>query len=71
MQFDQVIELVKTGGLPAFLLYLWWFERAERMKERDKNEALARESISATVKMESALNTLNAIFSSAGQRPAP
>lgn len=67
----EVIELVKTGGLPAFLLYLWFMERAERIKERERNEVLAREQISATVKVESALNTMNAIFSSAGGKPAP
>lgn len=44
MEFDQVLDLIRQGGLTAFLLILWWMERRERLAadERERIRMAAR-----------------------------
>lgn len=44
MDIQQIIEVVKQGGLTMFLLLLWWLERRERLAadERERIRMAAR-----------------------------
>lgn len=44
MDINQLIDYVRQGGLPLFLLILWWLERRERLaaEERERIRMAAR-----------------------------
>jgi len=66
----ELIDILKTGGTTLLLGYMWWSERQERIKERNRNEALAKEMITAMVKTDDTLRTIGGIFSALGKPSA-
>lgn len=44
MDINQILEMVRQGGLTVFLLVLWWMERRERLAadERERIRMAAR-----------------------------
>lgn len=60
----ELLEAIKTGGaaLVPFLAYLYWQERAERLKEREEHKTVAKDMVTAMVKTEATLATLGSIF---------
>lgn len=67
----ELLEAIKTGGaaLVPFLAYLYWQERAERLKEREEHKTVARDMITAMVKTETTLATLGNIFKGGKSSP--
>jgi hypothetical protein len=66
----ELLDIVKAGGaaLAPFLAFLWWIERSERLKEREEHKTVARDAITAMVKMEATLETLAQLLM--GRTPA-
>lgn len=62
MLTPEVVEWIMKGGLVAFLIYAWQSEKARADKERERNDVLARESITQSAKTEATLDKLATIL---------
>lgn len=60
----ELLAIIQAGGvaLSPFLLFLYWQERGERLKEREEHKTIARDMITSMVKTETTLATLGNIF---------
>lgn len=58
----EVVEWIMKGGLVGFLIYAWLSEKGRADKERERNEVLARESITQAVKIEATLDKIATIL---------
>jgi hypothetical protein len=65
----DVIEYIKTGGMTLLLGYMWFRAEARADREREKNEVLAKDMISAMVSTNVTLTNLGNIFTSIGRTP--
>lgn len=63
----EVIEYIKTGGMTLLLAYMWFRAEARADREREKNETLAKDMISAMVATNATLTNLGQIF--IGRKP--
>jgi hypothetical protein len=64
MTLPELLEWVKSLGTAAGPIFamLWWLERSERKDAHDELRDIAKNSISAIAKAESAIGQLITVF---------
>lgn len=65
----DLLSAIQAGGVAVipFLAVMWWRAEARANSERDKNESLAREAVTAVVKIEATMATMISLLTSAGR----
>lgn len=58
----DIIELISKGGVIALLIIVWLRAEKRANDERNKNEILARDSITQSLKTEATLDKLASIL---------
>lgn len=58
----ELMDIIGKGGVALLLGYMWLRAENRADKERDKNELMAKEMITAMVKTEATIETFSAIF---------
>jgi hypothetical protein len=54
----EIVDWVSKGSVALLLLYLWLRAESRLDKERDKNEALVREFVTASAKTDGTLTSI-------------
>ena len=64
MTLAEFLELVRTAGTPAALLFctLWWFERDERKDAQKELKSVAEKSTIAMTELKVLISQLYVIF---------